>query len=153
MNNRDKRLIAMETKRYEDKLKEDVAAREELEKKNSMIWTKFLQNEKNGAKIKIDDNISDDEKNQYNKNLKEAVDKVKKAPLDDIFKQYLFYGRYDNSFKINVLTDRELRDAEQVFDRIFMDLHAFHGKYDNKEGILTKIKFKGASVLFSAYIR
>ena len=149
MNNRDERLIAMETKRYEDKLKEDVAAREELEKKNSMIWTKFLQNEKNGAKIKIDDSISDDEKNHYNKNLKEAIDKVKKAPLDDIFKQYLFYGRYDNSFKINELTDRELRDAEQVFDRIFMDLHAFHGKYDNKEGILPKIKFKGASVLFS----
>ncbi|SEP84480.1 hypothetical protein SAMN02910369_00723 [Lachnospiraceae bacterium NE2001] len=63
---------------------------------------------------------------RYNEDLKYAVDSVKDAPKEDIYKLATYTKMSKDGFDMTKLSAEDLRDAEQVYDRMFMDLKAHY---------------------------
>ena len=132
---------------YKKKLSDDynrekldkVSQREELEKKDRTNWENFVKQQKNKGKAPFVQTA--DQVNVYNNALLDAVNSVKNNSLDEVFKTGAYKKTADDSFDIDRLSDKDLRDSEQAFDRLFMEIEAFYNRHKSSESVLKNTQF------------
>ena len=131
-------------KDFNDKKIKKIADRESLELEDRKIWLEYVNAQKNAGRPPIVKSANQVE--VYNKALLDAVNMAKNNPLDEVFMTGAFKKTADDSFDAKKLSDKDLRDAEQVFDRIFIGVEAFYNRNKVDESVLKNTQFVNSNI-------
>ena len=128
---------------YESEKEKKILARDELEESDNRLWYQFLNAKKKaGADVR---RYNQNQRTNYNVELQETVKKIKELSLDSVFTLGIFKKTGPEYPFGQQISEKDVRDAEQMFDTLFMDLNAFYHKNNTGESILDNIVFNGTS--------
>ena len=68
-------------------------------------------------------------KADFNKDFKDGVDAIKNSSKEDIYKTGVFKNLTPDEFDVTKLSQKDLDEAGQIYDRLFMKLHTAYDKH------------------------
>ena len=115
--------------------------REQVEAYDYGKWKDFITEKKNeGADIT---RYNRDQRQAYNDELKTVIKNIQVKSIAEGFKMDALRGANQIHPVVAGFSEKELRDAEQIFDKIFMDMNAFYCKHKTGESFLKNFTYIG----------
>ena len=127
--------------KYDKERQERIDYLNYIEEYDEKKWRKFIKaKKKEGADVK---RYNKEQRQIFNDDLKAAINSVKEKSFDDALKlKHIRMTGAQTPFPY-ALNDKDKRDAEQVFDKMFMELNAFYCKHNTGGSILDNFIYTG----------